>query len=106
MITIFGTLHLDPARREEAVREFQRLVDETRGEPGCTHYVVSADLVEPNTLYIFEEWADIHAIETHQGSEHFTSHQTRAAGHILAAEINRYADGLVERRTIGTPPTG
>ena len=101
MITIFGTLHLDPARRDEAVNEFQDLVVETRLEPGCGAYVVSADLADPCTLYIFEEWADADAIESHRRSPHFVEHQARAAGDIAAAEISQYLSPSAERRSIG-----
>lgn len=105
MITIFGTLHLDPPRRDEAVRELQRLVDDSKREPGCTHYVVSADLVDPCTLYIFEEWSDREALEAHQQSEHFVAHQGRAAGHIVAAAIDHYDAASAERHAMGGTPS-
>ena len=101
MITTFGTLHLNPERRDEALQEYLHLVEESRKEAGCWNYVVSADLVDPLTLYIFEEWADEETLEAHRQSEHFVAHRSRAAEHIVAAEINRYESGSAERRTIG-----
>ena len=102
MITTFGTLHLNPARRHEAWQEYLHLVEESRQEPGCTNYVVSADLVDPLTLYIFEEWADEDSLEAHRKSEHFAAHRIRSAGHIVAAEINHYQSGSAERHTMGS----
>jgi quinol monooxygenase YgiN len=102
VITIFGTLHLNPARRDEALNEFQDLVAETRLEPGCGAYVVSADLADPTTLYIFEEWAGPDALDSHRRSAHFVEHQARAAGHIAAAEISQYESGSAERRSVGS----
>src|SRR5205809_154257 len=52
LITTFGKLHLNPETRHEALEEYQHLVEECRKEPGCGNYVVSADLVDPLTLYI------------------------------------------------------
>jgi quinol monooxygenase YgiN len=104
VITTFGTLHLNPAQRDNALQEYLHLVEESRKEPGCYNYVVSADLVDPMTLYIFEEWADEDTREAHRQSEHFIAHRTRSAGHIVAAEINHYQSGSVERNTIGSGP--
>ena len=104
VIAVFGTLYLDPARREEALREFHKVVVDTIKEPGCHAYVVSADLADPCTLYIFEEWTDSDALEAHQRSEHFVAHRQRSAGHLTAAEISHYDVTSVDRRTIGSPP--
>src|SRR5690348_11727421 len=65
VIAVFGTLYLDPARRDEALREFHQVVADTTKEPGCHAYVISADLADPCTLYIFEEWKDSDALEAH-----------------------------------------
>jgi quinol monooxygenase YgiN len=101
VITTFGTLHLNPATHHEALQEYQHLVEETRKEGGCSHYVVSVDLVDPLTLYIFEEWADQESLEAHRQSEHFVAHRSRSAGHLVAAEINHYQTSSAERRSIG-----
>lgn len=106
VITIFGTLHLNPALRDEAIREFEHLVDDVSKEDGCQAYVVSADLVDPHTLYIFEEWDDIDALQAHQRSGHFTAHQSRSAGHLVGAEISQYEVASAERRSAGTRPGG
>jgi quinol monooxygenase YgiN len=100
VITTFGTLHLNPDTRDDAWREYQHLVEETRKEAGCSHYVVSVDLVDPSTFYIFEEWADQESLDAHRRSEHFVAHRSRSAGHIVAAEINHYQSSSAERRTI------
>src|ERR1700730_18774485 len=101
---MFGTLHLNPERRDEALQEYQHMVEESRKEAGCWNYVVLADLVDPLTLYIFEEWADEETLEAHRQSEHFVAHRSRSVGHIVAAAINHYQTGSAERRTIGRPP--
>jgi quinol monooxygenase YgiN len=104
VITVFGTLYLNPSRRDEVLAEFQQSVEDTRKEPGCHTYVVSADLVDPTVLYIFEEWDDVAAMEAHQRSDHFAAHRTRSVGHLLAAEISQYEAPSADRRTIGSPP--
>jgi quinol monooxygenase YgiN len=101
VITVFGILHLNPPRRDEALREFQQSVEDTRKEPGCHAYVVSSDLVDRDILYIFEEWDDVAAMEAHQRSEHFAAHRTRSVGHLVAAEISQYESTSADRRTIG-----
>jgi quinol monooxygenase YgiN len=42
-ILIAGTLHLPALEREKALAETATLVEETRTQKGCRHYVWSAD---------------------------------------------------------------
>ena len=103
MITTFGVLRLNPAKRDEALYEYRHLVEESGKEPGCRNYVVSADFSDPCLLYIFEEWDDEEALEAHRRSDHFVAHRARSAGHIAGAVINHYQCASAERRTIGDP---
>ncbi|WP_433346347.1 putative quinol monooxygenase [Micromonospora sp. CA-111912] len=63
MLIIAGTLHLDPADREQylaAVADVARLA---RSAPGCLDFVQSADPIEPDRINIYERWesdADLH----------------------------------------------
>lgn len=70
MIVIAGSVTIKPEHREEAVRVALTMARATQAEPGCASYRFSADLADPNTLLIFEEWESDDALVRHFQSEH------------------------------------
>jgi quinol monooxygenase YgiN len=70
MIVIAGTVAVRPDKRDEAVRAALAMAEATRREPGCITYRFSADLADPNSIYIFEEWESGDALARHFQTEH------------------------------------
>jgi quinol monooxygenase YgiN len=64
-IIIAGTVDVDPARRDEAIREGRPYIEAARAEKGCLHYVWSADNVDPGRIYVFEEWVSTEDLAAH-----------------------------------------
>jgi quinol monooxygenase YgiN len=91
MIVIAGKIQVKPERREEARRAALEMVEATRREAGCISYAFYADLVDPGTFFIFEEWESDAALGAHFQSEHMARFQRQAAALVAAPpSINRY----------------
>ena len=95
MIVIAGTVPVRPDRRAEAVRVAVAMAEATRAEPGCVTYRFAADLGDPNTFLVFEEWEDEAALARHFATPHMAEFR-RALPELVAgpAAIRRY---VVER---------
>jgi quinol monooxygenase YgiN len=44
------------------------VVEQARRAPGCLDYTITADLVDPGRIDIFERWESQGAVETFRGS--------------------------------------
>ena len=97
MIVVAGTVRVKAEKRETAVRAALAMAEATRAEPGCLTYRFSADLADPMTFSIFEEWADEEALARHFATEHMAAFR-RAIPDVVAgpAVIKRYVVERVE----------
>lgn len=69
-IVIAGKVAVRPERREEAIRVALAMAAATQAEAGCVAYQFSADLADPNTFCLFEEWDGDEALARHFETEH------------------------------------
>jgi len=65
MIIIAGTFEVDPAQRDEFLALRVPALAATREEPGCLDYVMAADPVRENVVYLLERWEDEVAFGQH-----------------------------------------
>ena len=70
MIIIMGTVKLPPDRLDAAKPAMRRMVEASRAEPGCIAYAYSQDLLEPETIYVSEQWRDRTALTEHFATPH------------------------------------
>ena len=91
MIVIAGKIQVKPERRDEARKAALDMVEATRRESGCLSYAFYADLVEPATFFLFEEWESDAALAAHFQTEHMARFQQQVPA-LLAAPptIKRY----------------
>ena len=75
MIVIAGKIQVKPERRDEARKAALDMVEATRREAGCVSYAFYADLVEPATFFLFEEWESDAALGAHFQTEHMARFQ-------------------------------
>ena len=72
MFALFGTIHIQPARREAFL---ESMLDDARGsmadEPGCFRFDVLVDDKDPNTIYLYEIYRDQAAFDAHCQAPHF-----------------------------------
>jgi quinol monooxygenase YgiN len=65
VIVIAGRMKIDPAKLQHALGIIKPVVEETANESGNVSYRYYADLDDPSTLFIFEEWQSEAALENH-----------------------------------------
>lgn len=99
MIVIAGRVRVKPELREQALRLVQDVARASEAEEGCLGYRFYADLEQPDTFFIFEQWRDEAALAAHFTTPHLREFQRHIPG-LLAAppEIRKY---IVS--DIGTP---
>ena len=64
-ILVTGTIDLDPAHRDQAIKTFSECMAGTRAEDGCESYTFSADLEDPGRFHVSEQWASQEAMDAH-----------------------------------------
>lgn len=103
MIVIAGSVRLDPARMARAQGAMARMIEASRGEPGCLAYSYALDVLEPGLVRVFEVWRDEAAFEAHLGAPHLAEWRAAWPGIGLSDwALSRY-DGAVGR--LLTPPS-
>jgi len=86
MVIVAGHLVLRPEEREYYLHGCVSVVDQARSAPGCLDFAISADLVDPSRIDVFERWESQPAVETSRGSG--PSDEQGAA--MLAASVSEY----------------
>lgn len=71
MIVISGTIKIRPDRMDEARLHSFSIMKDSAAEPGCCTYELSAQLSDPLTLRLFEEWESAEALSAHFQTAHF-----------------------------------
>ncbi len=89
MVIVAGHLVVDPKDRDDYLSGCVEVIREARRTPGCLDFSLSADLLEPGRINIFERWESAAAVEAFRGSG--TGAEQSAA--ILAASVAEYDAG-------------
>jgi quinol monooxygenase YgiN len=93
MVIVAGHLVLDPRQRETYLEGCRDVVDQARRAPGCLDFAVTADLLDPSRVDIFERWESKAAVDAFRGSGP-SDEQTSA---VISATVVEY-DVTGERR--------
>jgi len=56
MLIVAGYLVVDPLQRDSYLDDCRTVVRQARTSPGCLDFAISADLIEPDRIDIFERW--------------------------------------------------
>ena len=67
MIIVAGSLLVDAAERDAYLEGCHEVVAAARETPGCLDFALSADLVEPGRINVFERWESTEALERFRG---------------------------------------
>ena len=92
MFIVAGTLYVDPAERDAYLAACVAAVRAARSAPGCVDFAVSADLVEPGRINVYERWESDEQLLAFRGSGP-TDEQAAA---ILGAEVHKFRISGVE----------
>lgn len=79
MIVVAGRISVHPDKIEAAIPHYLKMVEETKKEEGCLMYDFYADLADPNTLLVFEEWESMEHLEAHFKTPHMAEFRTAIA---------------------------
>ena len=84
---VAGHVVVDPQERDDYLSGCVEVVRQARRAPGCLDFALSADLLEPGRVNIFERWESQAAVEAFRGSG--PSDEQGAA--LLSASVAEYA---------------
>ena len=74
MVVLAVTWMAKAGKETEVVDIFSKLTAESRKEPGCAMYQVHRHRTEPRRFFIYEQYKDDAALESHRGTSHFLQH--------------------------------
>lgn len=86
MIIVAGHLVVDPEQRDSYLAGCADVVDQARQAPGCLDFAITADLLAPGRVNIYERWESRQAVETFRGS----GPSDEQVGAIIAATVHEY----------------
>ena len=92
MVIVAGHLVVDPTERDDYLSGCVEVVRQARRAPGCLDFSLSADIIDPGRINIFERWESQAAVEAFRGDG--TSGEQGAA--IVSAAVAEY-DVTAER---------
>ena len=74
MVVLAVTWMAKTGKETDVAEIFSKLTDESRKEPGCTFYQVHRHRTEPRRFFIYEQYKDDTALESHRATPHFLQH--------------------------------
>jgi quinol monooxygenase YgiN len=64
MVIVAGHITVDPEQRESYLAGCMSVVQEARRADGCLDFAITADLLDPGRVNLFERWKTQAAVET------------------------------------------
>lgn len=86
MVIVAGHIVVDPEQRDDYLAGCVEVVRQARRAPGCLDFSLTADLLEPGRVNIFERWESQGAVQAFRGGG--PSDEQGAA--IVAASVAEY----------------
>ena len=86
MVIVAGHIVVAPDQRESYLVGCKAVVEQARRAPGCLDFAITADLLDPGRVDIFERWETQAAVEAFRGSG--PSDEQSAA--MLSASVAEY----------------
>jgi quinol monooxygenase YgiN len=68
VVIVAGHLVIEPEERDDYLAGCVDVVRQARHAPGCLDFSLSADLLEPGRVNIYERWESQAAVEAFRGS--------------------------------------
>ncbi|MBO0839847.1 MAG: antibiotic biosynthesis monooxygenase [Sciscionella sp.] len=79
-------MYVDAADRESYLADNRKVIELARAAPGCLDFSMSADLIEPDRINVFERWESGEDVERFRGD----GPEQEQAARIRDAEVLRY----------------
>ncbi len=68
MVIVAGHITVAPTQREAYLARCVSVVEQGRRARGCLDFTITADLIDPGRVNIFERWESQSAVESFRGS--------------------------------------
>src|SRR6185503_21165393 len=68
VVIVAGHVVVDPEHRDDYLKGCVEVVRQARRTAGCLDFALSADLLDPGRVNIFERWESVAAVEAFRGS--------------------------------------
>ena len=95
MVIVAGYLVVEPPHREGYLAGCEAVVRQARRTPGCLDFAISADLLDPSRIDIFERWESRAAVDAFRGS----GPSDEQHGLLVSASVSAYDVGAERRLT-------
>ncbi|SIN35184.1 putative quinol monooxygenase [Micromonospora cremea] len=92
MLIIAGSLHVDPAGRDDYLSGCGDVIAQARATAGCLDFLLAADPLDPGRIHVYERWESPEQLAAFRDSGPSDA-QTVA---ILDADVHRYLISSVE----------
>ncbi|RBQ18587.1 antibiotic biosynthesis monooxygenase [Spongiactinospora rosea] len=92
MIIISGRLYVAADARDAYLAGCAEIVEQARAAPGCHDFSLSADLVEPGRINVYERWESDTDVERFRGAGQNEDQTVQ----IQAAEVRKYRISGIE----------
>ena len=96
IIAISARFEIAPEHVEGYIAAVQPVIAATRQEAGCRLYAFSRDVVEPNVIWVAEEWESDEALQAHFATEHVITFRKYLAGvTFISRDVRKYSVAAV-----------
>ena len=86
MVIVAGQVTVDPEQRESYLAGSVSVVEKARGAAGCLAFAITADLIDPGRVNIFERWESEAAVRAFRRSAPSSKQGTA----MLSASVAEY----------------
>ena len=95
MVIVAGYLVVDVSQRDSYLAGCKPVVHRARRTQGCLDFAISADLLDPSRIDVFERWESQAAVDAFRGSGPSDEQQDS----IMSASVSEYDVGDERRLT-------
>jgi quinol monooxygenase YgiN len=86
MVIVAGYVAVEPQQRESYLAGCVSVVERARGAAGCLDFAITADLIDPGRVNIFERWESQAAVEAFRRS----APRNKQGAAMLSASVAEY----------------
>jgi quinol monooxygenase YgiN len=86
MVIVAGQVTVDPEQRESYLAGSVSVVEKARGAAGCLNFAITADLIDPGRVNIFERWESQAAVKAFRRS----APRNKQGAAMLSASVAEY----------------
>jgi quinol monooxygenase YgiN len=95
MVSFTVRMRFDSKDREQVGELLRALAEESRRETGCVVYVPHRIEGEPDTVLIYEQYADAGALAAHRASAHYRRYAIQGLYQLLRERASENLSALI-----------